>query len=94
MTTMTLSIPEELKQRLEEFPEINWSAVARGAFMQKVRDLEFLQKFKDLPSGQNLNFWRSAPKVQIRKRDDGRGCVKARKETAKIPCKKTIPMTM
>ena len=46
MTTMTLAVPIELKQRLEEFPEINWSEVARQAFMQKVRDLEFLRKFK------------------------------------------------
>ena len=46
MTTMTLAVPVELKQRLEEFPEINWSEVARQAFMQKVRDLEFLRKFK------------------------------------------------
>ncbi|MBI5158992.1 hypothetical protein HY992_02625 [Candidatus Micrarchaeota archaeon] len=46
MTTMTLSIPNELKQKLEEFPEINWSEVARQAFMQKVRDLDFLKSFK------------------------------------------------
>ncbi len=46
MTTMTLSIPSELKKKLEEFPEINWSEVARQAFMQKVKDLEFLKHFK------------------------------------------------
>ncbi len=46
MTTMTLAIPIELKQRLEGFPEINWSEVARQAFMQKIKDLEFLKEFK------------------------------------------------
>lgn len=46
MTTMTLAVPAELKHRLEEFPEINWSAVARQAFMQKIKDLEFLKQFK------------------------------------------------
>ncbi len=46
MTTMTLSVPAELKHKLEEFPEINWSAVARQAFMQKIKDLEFLKEFK------------------------------------------------
>lgn len=46
MTTMTLAIPMELKHKLEEFPEINWSEVARQAFMQKVKDLEFLKEFK------------------------------------------------
>lgn len=46
MTTMTLAIPAELKQKLDGFPEINWSAVARQAFMQKIKDLEFLKQFK------------------------------------------------
>lgn len=46
MTTMTLAVPTELKKKLEAFPEINWSEVARQAFMQKVRDLEFLKSFK------------------------------------------------
>lgn len=46
MVTMTLSVPGELRHKMETFPEINWSAVARGAFDQKIRDLEFLRKFK------------------------------------------------
>ena len=46
MTTMTLAITSELKQKLEDFPEINWSAVARQAFVQKISDLEFLREFK------------------------------------------------
>ncbi|MBI2971409.1 MAG: hypothetical protein HYY37_03270 [Candidatus Aenigmarchaeota archaeon] len=31
---------------MDEFPEINWSEVARQAFAQKLRDLEFLREFK------------------------------------------------
>jgi len=46
MTTMTLAVPEELKHKMESFSEINWSEVARQAFMQKVADLEFLKRFK------------------------------------------------
>ena len=46
MTTMTLAVPVELKQKMEDFPEINWSAVAREAFNQKIQDLELLQEFK------------------------------------------------
>lgn len=46
MTTMTLSVPMELKHKLDLFPEINWSEVARQAFMQKIKDLEFLKSFK------------------------------------------------
>jgi hypothetical protein len=46
MTTMTLAIPSELKNKMENFPEMNWSEVARQAFMQRIKDLEFLKKFK------------------------------------------------
>ncbi|MFH1181677.1 MAG: hypothetical protein V1702_01845 [Candidatus Woesearchaeota archaeon] len=43
---MTLAIPSELKQKIEAFPEMNWSEVARQAFLQKIKDLEFLKRFK------------------------------------------------
>ena len=46
MTTMTLAVPSELKKKMETFPEMNWSEVARQAFMQRIKDLEFLRKFK------------------------------------------------
>lgn len=44
MTTMTLAVPEELKEKMDEFPEINWSAVAREAIKNKIN---MLQKFKE-----------------------------------------------
>ena len=47
MTTMTLAVPSELKHKMDEFPEMNWSEIARQAFSQQVRDLEFLKKFKE-----------------------------------------------
>jgi hypothetical protein len=46
MTTMTLAVPNELKEKMETFPEINWSEVARQAFSYKIEDMEFLRKFK------------------------------------------------
>ena len=46
MTTMTLAVPSELKHKMETFPEMNWSEVARQAFIQRIKDLEFLKKFK------------------------------------------------
>lgn len=64
MTTMTLAVPSELKDKMEKFPEMNWSEVARQAFMQRIKDLEFLKKFKSdstltekdaLRSGRELN---------------------------------------
>lgn len=46
MVNITLSIPNELKNRMDVFAEINWSAVAREAFDDKIKDLEFIKKFK------------------------------------------------
>ena len=46
MVNVTLSIPNELKQKMDTFAEINWSAVAREAFDEKIKDMEFIKKFK------------------------------------------------
>ncbi len=46
MVNVTLSIPSDLKHKMDSFAEINWSAVARAAFDDKIQDLEFIKKFK------------------------------------------------
>ncbi len=46
MVNLTLSIPNELKDKMDTFKEINWSAVAREAFNEKIKDLEFIKKMK------------------------------------------------
>ncbi len=45
MPTVNLAVPEELKHKMDERGEINWSEVARQAFKQKLEDLELLEKF-------------------------------------------------
>lgn len=46
MVNITLSVPNDLKSRMDSFVEINWSAVAREAFDEKIRDMELIKKFK------------------------------------------------
>ncbi len=46
MVNVTLSLPAELKQKMDSFEEINWSAVAREAFDEKIKDMELMKKFK------------------------------------------------
>jgi hypothetical protein len=46
VVNLTLTVPKELKDIMDEFPEINWSEVARQAFKNKIDDLRFLNKFK------------------------------------------------
>lgn len=43
MATMTLAIPRDLKQEMDTFPIINWSAVAREAFEEKIKVLRLLE---------------------------------------------------
>lgn len=44
MVTMSVSVPEELRTRMTELEEINWSAVARRAFEEKVKEIDILKK--------------------------------------------------
>lgn len=40
MPNMTLAIPEDLKEKMDHFHEINWSEVARQAIREKTLLLE------------------------------------------------------
>ena len=44
MATLTLAIPADLKVKMNHFPEINWSEVARQAIAEKTRILEQMQQ--------------------------------------------------
>lgn len=43
MATMSVSVPEDLKEKMEILEEVNWSAVARKAFEEKVKQIDFLK---------------------------------------------------
>lgn len=44
MANLTLAIPDELKVKMNRFPEINWSEVARQAIAQKTQTLDHMQR--------------------------------------------------
>ena len=46
MVNITITVPNEMKNDLDLFPEINWSEVARQAFREKIEDLKFLIEYK------------------------------------------------
>ena len=45
MAKLTLSIPKELKDKLDKIPQVNWSEVIRAGIKKKVEQLE---KFEQL----------------------------------------------
>jgi len=40
MANITLSIPEDLKKRMDAMPEIKWSEILRNIIIKKVRQLK------------------------------------------------------
>jgi predicted CopG family antitoxin len=42
MPTITVSVDDELKERMAKHPEINWSEVTRQAIQAKIEKLELL----------------------------------------------------
>jgi predicted unusual protein kinase regulating ubiquinone biosynthesis (AarF/ABC1/UbiB family) len=43
MANITLSIPEELHEKMKKHSEIRWSEVVRKALSDKVSDLEYME---------------------------------------------------
>ena len=52
MATLSVAVPDTLKKKMTQLEEVNWSAVARHAFEQKVNQIEFL---KSLTKKSTLN---------------------------------------
>ena len=44
MATFTISVPEELKKKLEQHSELNWAEYLRRKFEMKLEELELLEK--------------------------------------------------
>jgi hypothetical protein len=43
MGTISVSVDDEMKTRISALEEINWSAVARNAFQEKLKEVEILK---------------------------------------------------
>lgn len=47
MATVSVSVPNDLKVKMLELDDVNWSAVAKKAFEQKINDMEFFNKISN-----------------------------------------------
>ena len=60
MVSITLSIPEQVREQMKRFPEINWSGFVRKSIEEKAKQLawreEMLKKLES-PEEQELINW-------------------------------------
>ncbi len=46
MATFTVSLPEELKKKLDAHPDINWAEYLKQCFQARIRELRSFEKLK------------------------------------------------
>ena len=46
MPSLTLAIPDELRKKMAQHPEINWSEVARQAIQRRLEDMDIFARFQ------------------------------------------------
>ena len=51
MATFTISIPEELKKKIDEKSEINWAEFLKKRFEQRIKELS---KFEELKNARRI----------------------------------------
>ena len=44
MVSVTISVPEEIRELMKRFPEINWSGLVRKSIIEKARELQMKEK--------------------------------------------------
>ena len=54
MANITISVPKELKARMNKFPEINWSKMTRILLSQKIKRLEILKELDEMLADSKL----------------------------------------
>ena len=52
MVNVTLSVPEELHEKMQKYPEFKWSEVARQAIEEKIGDAELLEDLKAIKTAE------------------------------------------
>jgi len=70
MPNMTLSIPEELHEKMKRHTELKWSDIARQAFEKKLEEIELMERLlrKSKITEQDAERIAHAIKSKVRKR--------------------------
>ena len=58
MVSITLSIPEQIRKTMKEFPEVNWSHIVREAISEKAKILQIKKEMlSELGKEKDFNEW-------------------------------------
>ena len=58
MVSITLSVPVEVKHKMESFPEINWSGFIRASIIEKTEELSWKEEtLKKLEQDKEFEDW-------------------------------------
>ncbi len=58
MVSITLSVPEDVKQKMSSFSEINWSGFVREAIINKTKELSWKKEMlKKLEQEKEFEAW-------------------------------------
>ena len=58
MVSITLSVPEDVRELMKKFPEVNWSALIRKAILEKSNQLSLKESMlNESRKEENFNQW-------------------------------------
>ena len=58
MVSITLSVPDEVRELMKRFPEVNWSGLVRKMIVEKAKALNIKEKMiNDLGREKEFNSW-------------------------------------
>ncbi len=58
MVSVTISVPEEIRELMKKFPEINWSGLIRKCISEKAKELAIKEEMlKQLENEKEFNEW-------------------------------------
>jgi len=58
MVSITISVPEEVRKLMKNFPEVNWSGLVRQCITQKAKQLVIREELlRELKKEQEFNEW-------------------------------------
>ncbi|MGV8176426.1 MAG: hypothetical protein ACP5NX_01340 [Candidatus Bilamarchaeaceae archaeon] len=64
MVNITVSVPTEMKKRMEGFPTINWSEVARQAFDEEIKKMGLLKELTATSKAKDIDIDELSEKIK------------------------------